>query len=120
MKYFFLLLIMVCLHPVAVRAQNSDDAMRKIILEKRAYNQQHPVKTGFRIQLYNGLSQNKANAIREVFAMEFPDIASDLVYEQPEWKVQTRTYKTRLQAYKDWLKIREVFKATFIFEVKPH
>ena len=117
-KIFIITIAILSFSSFKIQAQNSDAALQNILNEKRIYNREHIDRVGFRIQLYNGLSQNKANDVRASFVELFPEITSELIYEQPEWKVQTSTFKTRLQAYKAWAKIKESFKGTFIFEVK--
>jgi len=99
-------------------AQNSDAAMQQILQEKRIYNKSQNIDSGYRIQLYNGMSQTKAESIRGTFMSLFPKINTHLLYEQPEWKAQTITFKTELEAYKIWLKVREEFTGTFVFEIR--
>jgi hypothetical protein len=99
-------------------SQNSDAKMQELLQEKRLYNQTQSIAYGYRIQLYNGMSQTKAESIRGTFLSLFPDITTHLLYEQPEWKAQTSTFKTELEAYKIWLKVREEFAGTFVFEVR--
>ena len=103
---------------IQVEAQNSDATMLKLLQEKRVFNQTQKIKNGYRIQLYNGMSQTRAEGIRGTFLSFFPKISTHLLYEQPEWKAQTSTFKTELEAYKIWLKIREEFQGTFVFEVR--
>lgn len=98
--------------------QNSDKEMQQILEEKRIFNQKNKITKGFRIQLYNGLSETTAKSRQGAFAAFFPGISTKLFYEQPEWKVQTNSFKTKFEAYKTWLKVREEFDGTFIFEVK--
>lgn len=99
-------------------AQNSDATMQKLLEEKRIFNQTQSTEQGYRIQLYNGMSQTRAENIRGSFLSLFPEIETHLLYEQPEWKAQTSTFKTELEAYKVWLKVREEFQGTFVFEIR--
>jgi len=101
-----------------VTAQNSDTTMQKLLQEKRIFNQTQKIQTGYRIQLYNGMSQTKAESIRGTFLSFFPEIGTHLLYEQPEWKAQTTTFRTELEAYKIWLQVREEFQGTFVFEIR--
>ena len=98
--------------------QNSDLKMQDLLKEKRLYNQAYTEIDGYRIQLYNGLNEKKAKSRRGSFSAFFPYIATRLVYEQPEWKVQTAAFRSELEAYKVWLKVREKFEGTFVFETK--
>ncbi len=99
-------------------SQNSDEEMQQILKEKRSFNQTAKKTGGYRIQLYNGLSENTAKSRQGAFAAFFPEIPTRLFYEQPEWKVQTISFRNKLVAYKTWLKVKEEFHGTFIFEHK--
>ena len=112
--YFFIIL----LSSFASFSQNSDAKMQELLKEKRVYNQTNNDIDGYRIQLYNGLNETKAKSVLGTFSVFFPEITTRLIYEQPEWKVQTTTFRSELEAYKTWLKVREEFEGAFIFEAK--
>lgn len=117
-RFFYIVFLLICLVGIRGFSQNSDAAMQQIVEEKRLFNQTNNKTDGFRIQLYNGLSENIAKSTQGAFAAYFPEISTKLFYEQPEWKVQTKPFKTKFEAYKTWLKIRKDFNGTFIFENK--
>ncbi len=97
-------------------SQNSDQKMQQLLQEKRAYNlSQHEVM-GYRIQLYNGMNQTRAENIQGGFIALFPDIPTYLFYIQPEWKVQVGNFRTKLEAKKALSKIREEFDGAFDLE----
>jgi len=114
----FISFLLVSLCYVNGFSQNSDKEMQQILKEKRTFNQTAKKIEGYRIQLYNGLSENTARSRQGAFAAFFPEISTRLFYEQPEWKVQTSTFRNKLQAYKAWIKVKEEFEGTFIFEHK--
>lgn len=115
---YVVILLLIGLFSTTCFSQNSDKKMQQILSEKRIFNKTDKNTNGFRIQLYNGLSETKARNTLGAFSTFFPDIATLLIYEQPEWKAQTITFRTELEAYKIWLKVREEFEGTFIFESK--
>lgn len=115
-RFFYIVFMIISLCFVDGFSQNSDKEMQQILKEKRAYNQTAKKTEGYRIQLYNGLSENAARSRQGAFAALFPKISTRLFYEQPEWKVQTNTFRNKLEAYKAWLKVKEEFEGTFIFE----
>jgi len=117
-RFFYTIFLLVSFFNIKGFAQNSDANMEQILKEKRIFNQTNTKTEGYRIQLYNGLNENLAKSTRGAFVAYFPDISTKLFYEQPEWKVQTSPFKTKFEAYKTWLKVREEFDGTFIFETK--
>ncbi len=98
-------------------AQNSDEKMQQILQEKRAENLNTKVK-GYRIQLYYGMSETKAQEIRNTFAGLYPDVATRLFYKQPEWKVHIGNFQTKLEAEKMLAKIREDFGNAFVLQTQ--
>jgi hypothetical protein len=114
----FYILLGISFFSLHVFSQNVDLQMQKLLANKRIENQTLDIKTGFRIQLYNGMSESRAKSVLEAFSAIFPEVDTKLIYEQPEWKTQTATFKTELEAYKIWIKVREEFTGTFVFEVK--
>jgi len=117
-RFFYFILIAASLFFVQSYGQNNDKEMQQILTEKRDFNQTSKKTEGYRIQLYNGLSENTAKGRQGAFAAFFPEISTRLFYEQPEWKVQTSSFRTKLEAYKAWLQVKEEFQGTFIFEYK--
>ena len=101
-----------------VSSQNSDQEMMKLLQDKRAYNQAQYEVMGYRIQLYNGMIQTKAENTQGRFIALFPDIVTRLFYNQPEWKVQVGNFRTKLEAKKALLLIREEFEGAFDLKTK--
>lgn len=117
-KFFYIIILIISLCFVEGFSQNSDKEMKQILSEKRTFNQTAKKTEGYRIQLYNGLSENTARSRQGAFSAFFPEISTRLFYEQPEWKVQTNTFRNKLLAYKAWTRVKEEFEGTFIFEHK--
>ncbi len=119
MYYKIILVVILMIYSVlTVFSQNDDAEMSRLLAEKRIENQQQKLTLGYCIQLYNGLNENSALTKQMTFSSFFPDIRTKLIYEQPEWKVQTEIFQTELEAYRLWLKVKEEFQGTFIFEIK--
>lgn len=113
-----LLVTLLIFSSLFIFSQNDDAEISRLLAEKRIENQQQKISSGYCIQLYNGLSENSALTKQMTFSSFFPDIRTKLIYEQPEWKVQTEVFQTELEAYRLWLKVKEEFQGTFIFEIK--
>ncbi len=98
-KFNFILFLVVLLSTtLAVSSQtqvDDNEAVSKLLEKKKSFNKNH--KTGFRIQLYNGV-ETKAKSTRKRFQVIYGNIETHLIYKQPEWKTQVGYYKTRLEA----------------------
>lgn len=71
--------------------------INNLISKKISYNKEHHIVDGYRIQLFYGSENGVANA-RNKFVSLFPNTATYIDYESPEWKVRVGNYKTRLEA----------------------
>jgi hypothetical protein len=103
---------------VTAFAQNSDREIQQIIQEKRVYNLNNNEMIGYKIQLFNGISETRARSIYSNFMAMFPDVNAQLFFEQPEWKVQVGNYSTQLEANKALLVIRKEFANAFPLKTK--
>ena len=107
MKNRILFIIGVLCIPTLGFSQNSTkESLQTLLVKKRAYNQQS--KQGYCIQLYNG---NEKTALKRMqdFMELFPEIEIKRIYKVPEWKVQTISYKTRIEADRVLNKIKEEY-----------
>ena len=112
------LLILIMLFGFKSFSQNNDLDMEKIIQERRAYNQENSDVEGFRIQIFNGLSETQARSAQAKFASLFPEIAVYISYAQPEWKIQAGNYKIKLDAHRSLERIRKEFPGALILKTK--
>jgi hypothetical protein len=86
-----------------IRTENSLDAL---LNKKKEHNSQ--TKNGFCIQIYNG-NEKTALYRMEEFSDLFPEIDIKRIYKVPEWKVQTKSYKTRLEADRVLNRIKKIY-----------
>lgn len=110
---FLIFAAFICtFHLKAQSSYKDSDAIMKLIEKKKEYNKSY--KTGYLIQLYNGLERT-AKSSKYRFQIEFPEITpTDLKYEEPEWKVQVGNFKTRLDADRALNLIREKFSGAIV------
>ena len=101
-----------------VYSQNSDAQMEKILQERRDYNKSIAIFDGFRIQVFNGLSEGQGRQAQAKFASNFPDIPVYFIYEQPDWKVQVGNYRYREDATAILATIRKQFPGALILKAK--
>ncbi len=95
----------------------SSQSIKQLIAKKRAYNKNLKYLKGYKIQLFYG-SENAAIDIRDKFRTSFIDISSELKFHSPYWKVWVGSYKTRLEADRSLLEIKEGFPSAIIVPAK--
>ncbi|MDG2280310.1 MAG: hypothetical protein P8L42_06735 [Flavicella sp.] len=97
---------LICIPTLGFSQITTEKSLQTLLVKKRAYNQQS--KQGFCIQLYNG---NEKTALKRMqdFKELFPEIEIKRIYKVPEWKVQTISYKTRIEADRVLNKIKEEY-----------
>lgn len=81
-------------------------------------NREYKGIDGFRIQIYRGSARNareEANKANADFISEFPDVSSYLRFDQPNFfKVRVGDYRTKHDAYPDYIMIRKKFPNAYI------
>ncbi len=117
MRKRYLWLIAGMLLSSTLFAQQADKEVQDLLARKRQENLREAV-TGYRIQIYYGLSEAKARSIQNNFMTLFPDIPVRLFYSQPEWKVHVGNFRTKLEAERALKQIREEFASAFILKTK--
>ena len=73
---------------------------------------------GYRIKIHFGMDKEEAQAIRTRFSSSFPDYATYLEYQQPNWVVLVGDYKTKREAFEFLQKVKSEFNNAFIVRVK--
>jgi hypothetical protein len=101
----------------SVYSQSEDEKITNLIEKKVSFNKDNKNSTVFKIQLYNG-NETEAYKIKEDFNTSFPDFNAEVVYDKPEWKTQVNKFKTRLDADRVALIIKEEFPAAIVLEDK--
>lgn len=64
---------------------------------------------GYTIQVYSGIKREDALEIKKKMTQSLPELESDVQYRQPNFRVRSGKYLTRLEAQKDYLAIKRVF-----------
>ncbi|SNR54805.1 hypothetical protein SAMN06265371_10550 [Lutibacter agarilyticus] len=117
-KSTFLSLFIILFIGIAnARSQSENEKINNLIDQKISYNKKNKNSTVFKIQLYNG-NETEAYKIKEDFNTSFPDYHAEVVYDKPEWKTQVNKFKTRLDADRVAIIIKEEFTAAIVLEDK--
>jgi hypothetical protein len=64
---------------------------------------------GYTIQVYSGIKREDALEIKKKMTQSLPELESDVQYRQPNFRVRSGKYLTRLEAQKDYLAIKRIF-----------
>ena len=83
------------------------DSIDRLNLNRRAIE-------GYTIQVYSGTNKDDALNAKKQLTLAVPNLNSDVQYEQPNFKVRSGKYYTRLEAQKDFDQIKKFFPAAIV------
>ncbi len=89
----------------------------KVVDQKKEYNKSLKTVKGFRIQLFYG-GEKESYKIRDEFKEQFPDISTKIIFSSPQWKVQVGNYRTRLEADRTLVEIKQKYPAAIILSTE--
>ncbi len=69
---------------------------------------------GYTIQVYSGTNREDALNVKKQLTISASNINSEVQYEQPNFKVKSGKYFTRLEAQKDFEQIKKHFPAAIV------
>lgn len=69
---------------------------------------------GYTIQVYSGMKREDALSAKKQLTQSMPQLDSELQYVQPNFRVKTGKYFTRLEAEKDYEQVRRYFPAAIV------
>lgn len=129
MKHLSLSLIFCFLFLRSIFAQTppSDSLQKDVVADPRvktAVSKHTEVNSrirakGYRVQIYFGVDNDKAKAVKSKFLSVYADDAhAYVVYEAPNFKVRVGDFRTRLEAYRFLRKIKAEFPTAFIVETE--
>jgi len=64
---------------------------------------------GFTIQIYSGGKREEALNIKRQISSSMPGVDSEVQYVQPNFRVKVGKYNERVEAQKDYMKVRQYF-----------
>jgi hypothetical protein len=101
----------VDLDTVAVPSMEKTEQIDSVITRVANYNEQHPPNIkGFRVQIYNGGSQSKANrSLKTARKVLGEDIYGESKWTSPVFRTRVGCFVDRLNAYKVLLKLKDDF-----------
>ena len=93
-----------------------DPKFEQLLNEKRKINSSLTINDSYKIQIYNGGSENAKKTLNE-FRQEFKDIDATIVFNTPNYKVWVGNFKTRIEAEKNLVNIKNKYKNVLL--IKP-
>jgi len=66
-------------------------------------------RQGYTVQLYRGVNRDEATRILGKFRIRFPNKESEIVYFQPDFKVNAGKFVSRIEAYEFYGKVTQIF-----------
>lgn len=69
---------------------------------------------GFTIQVYSGLKRDDALTVKKNLLAYLPHLESEVQYIQPNFRVKTGKYVTRLDAQKDYMAVKRYFPGAIV------
>jgi SPOR domain len=69
---------------------------------------------GYTIQIYSGQKKEDALSASKKLVDAYPELKSNIQYQQPKFKVTVGKYFTRLEAQKDLLRLKRLFSSTIL------
>ena len=115
-------LIMVYFSTSKVNAQeqnstlNQDPKFEQLLSEKRKINPSLILNDSYKIQIFNGSSENAKKTLSE-FKQEFATIDGTIIFNTPNYKVWVGNFRTRIEAERNLTAIKEQYKNVLL--IKP-
>ncbi|MDD5152059.1 MAG: SPOR domain-containing protein [Flavobacterium sp.] len=95
---------------------NQDSKFEQLLNEKRKINPSLTVNDSYKIQIYNGSSENAKKTLSD-FKQNFSDIDATIVFNTPNYKVWVGNYKTRIDAERSLIDIKKKYNNVLL--IKP-
>ncbi len=73
---------------------------------------------GYTIQIYSGQNREDAMNIKKKISTDLPELAANLQYQQPKFRVTVGKYYSKLEAYQDLTKLRQSFSSAILVPEK--
>lgn len=95
-----------------------DEELTTLLAEYKAYNAKRDTRDGYRIQItYTDIREDVYKSKAGMYK-QFPELASYVEYEQPNYKLRIGDFKTRLEAANYLQQVITVYPGAFIVKDK--
>ena len=99
---------------------HQDARLHHLVDKHIKQNQKDMFIAGYRIQIYSGSGKrSEALRVKTLFMKQFPKVSTELVYNEPYFKVRVGTFRTKQEGYKLYKRITKYFpNAYFVIDNK--
>lgn len=121
-KLIVIFTIFACLSICSTYAQeqnkniDQDPKFEQLLNEKRKINSSLTVNESYKIQIFNGNSENAKKTLNE-FRQLFKEIDATIVFNTPNYKVWVGNFRSRIEAEKTLADIKVHYKNVLL--IKP-
>lgn len=98
-------------------ALNQDKKITRLLEVKQQMDKDENASNRYKIQIYSG-KRADAEKVQQEYNQKFEKWNSTLVYETPNYKIWVGSFRTRLEADRALIEIKESFNNGFIFKPK--
>ena len=95
---------------------NQDPKFEQLLSEKRKINTSLILNDAYKIQIFNGSSENAKKILSE-FKQEFATIEGTIIFNTPNYKVWVGNFRTRIEAERNLVAIKDRYKNVLL--IKP-
>lgn len=96
---------------------NQDPNFEQLLNEKRKLNSNLSYNDRYKIQIYNGTSDNAKKTLTQ-FKQEFKNLDGTIIFNTPNYKVWVGNFRTRMEAERFLVEIKKRYKPVFL--IKPN
>ena len=120
-KITFFGLILITFIPLITFAQQKEGIVKietsakidETVAKKKQFNKSLKTINGYKIQLFYGNEKN-SHKIKDEFKALFPEISTKIIFISPQWKVQVGNYRTRLEADRNLIEIKNKYPSAIV------
>lgn len=95
---------------------HQDKRIERLVKKHIKANGENEGMLGYRIQIYSGSgseARKEAMAIRTHFIISFPDVKTELIYQEPNFKLRVGNFRTKSEGYKLYKSLLQEFPGSY-------
>ena len=96
---------------------NQDPKFEQLLNEKRKINSSITINDRYKIQIFNGDSENSKKTLID-FKKDYKTLDATIVFSTPQYKVWVGNFKTRIEAEKNLELLKKKYPNAFL--IKPN
>ena len=97
-------------------SQAVDRRLGQLFRKNQEKAKEEPYFSGFTVLVYSGIDRNEAFKTKDELALQFPELTSEMQYEQPRYLVKVGSYAYKIETQSIYSKLKPVFAAARIIQ----